>query len=238
MAQGKNVASKTSTPGQKPAPIKQSASELVSLRNRFFYVYYRKLSLIFLGAIALCLLSLIAAFYFAGRKTPPIYLPTGPSGQLVETYDLDKPSNKDPEVMNAWVSQWAEEAARLAFSYDYKNFIEQVNMAQPYFTYRGWNKFMTELTSSQNYNTVQQQKMIVKFTPSSAPLIKGTTLIQGRLAWALDFTGTIEYVAHDGQHQGTRQNVLIKMVILRMSTIDSQKGLGIDQVTIQEVAAK
>jgi intracellular multiplication protein IcmL len=216
---------------------KQTAAELVALRNRFFYVSYRKLSLIFVAAFALCAFSLVSAFYFAGRKTPPVYVPISPSGQVVPTYPLNQPSSADPEVMNALVAQWSLEGARRAFSYDYLNYTEQVNTAQSYFTYRGWENFVKSLGQSQNFNTVQQQKMIVKFTPKSAPIITASQVRDGRLAWAIQFDGTIQYVAHDG-HQGFLQNVLVKMVVVRMSTVDSPKGLGIDQVVVDEIVAK
>lgn len=221
---------------------KQGAAESVAfkvaLRNRFFYVYYRKMSLIVIAAMILCVFSLVSAVYFAKRKTPPAYVPVSSSGQIVPTYALSQPSNSDPEVMNAWVSQWAMEGARKAFNYDYINFTEQINEAQSYFTYRGWQNFARSLTVSQNFNTVQQQKMIVRFTPKSAPIIKANQVVEGRLAWSIQFEAMIQYIAHDGQHQGYVQNVIVKMVLVRMSTVDSPKGLGIDQIVIEEVVLK
>lgn len=234
-AQGNSVATKTAATGAKVAKKQPGAAELVSLRNRFFYVHYRKLSLIFVGAMALCIFSLLSALYFATRKTPPVYVPLAPNGQVVATYPLSEPSHPNPEVMNAWVAQWALDGARKAFTYDYLNFSEQVNEAQSYFTYRGWDLFLKGLTSSQNFNTVQQQKMIVKFTPRGVPIIKAQEVRAGRLTWAIQFDGSIQYVSHDGQSQGYVQNVVVKMVLVRMSTVDSPKGLGIDQVVLEEV---
>ena len=49
------------------------------------------------------------------------------------------------------------------------------------------------------------------------------------------FDADIQYVAHEGQNQGYQQKVVVKMVIVRMSTVDSPKGLGIDQVVVEEV---
>lgn len=228
----------TSSESNSKAVKKQSPAELVALRNRFFYVSYRKLSLIFMGALGLCVFSLVSALYFAGRKTPPIYVAVSPSGQVVPTYPLSQPSSANPEVMNAMVAQLCLEGARRSFSFDYLNYAEQVNTAQSYFTYRGWEAFVKSLAQSQNFNTVQQQKMIVKFTPKSAPIITGSQVRDGRLAWAIQFEGVIQYVAHDGQHQGFIQNVLVKMVVVRMSTVDSPKGLGIDQAVVEEILVK
>lgn len=215
-----------------------SAAELVVLRNRFFYIYYRKLSLIFVAAVILCVFSLICAAYFSTRKTPPVYVPLAANGQVVTTYALSEPSHPNPEVMSAWVAQWAMDGARKAFTYDYLNYPEQLNEAQAYFTYRGWPLFIKGLTLSQNFNTVQQQKMIVKLTPKSVPIVKAKQVINGRLAWSLQFDAVIEYVAHTGQNQGYNQNVIVKVVVMRMSTIDSPKGLGIDQIIAEEVKVK
>lgn len=234
-AQENSVGSKASAAGPKVAKKQQGAAELVSLRNRFFYVNYRKLSLIFIGATVLCIFSLLSALYFATRSTPPVYVPLASNGQVVATYPLSEPSHPNPEVMTGWVKQWALDGARKAFTYDYINFGEQLNESQSYFTYRGWDLFLKGLTNSQNFNTVQQQQMIVKFTPRSVPIIKAQEVRGGRLTWALQFEGTIEYVAHKGSIQGYTQNVNVNMVLVRMSTVDSPKGLGIDQVVIQEV---
>jgi len=236
-AEGKKVAvGQKNINANAPKPAKKAgAQELVSLRNRFFYVYYRKLTLIFLGAVALCVLSLISAFYFATRKTPPVYVPIAPNGQIVPTYALDQPPHQDKNVTEAWVQQWALDGVRHAFNYDYLNYSEQINSAQSYFTYRGWNSFVKGLADSKNFNTVQQQKMIVKFTPKGAPIIKKSTVLDGRLAWALQFDATLQYIAHDGAHQGFKQNVSVQVVIVRMSTVDSPKGIGIDQIIVDEI---
>lgn len=194
--------------------------------------------MIFVGTTALCVLSLLSAFYFATRKTPPIYIPIAPTGQIVPTYPLSEPAHKDPEVMEAWVSQWALDGMRHAFTYDYLNFSEQINSAQSYFTYRGWTSFIKGLSESQNFNTVRQQKMIVKFTPKTGPTILGVEVREGRLSWVLQFDAMLEFVAHDGTHNGFKQDVVVKMVIVRMSTVDSPKGLGIDQVVLKEVDSK
>ena len=217
---------------------KNSAQELVLLRNRFYYLGYRKLTLIFLAALFLCVFSLASAFYFAGRKTPPVYVPIAPNGQIVPTYSLDQPSNSDQNVMSAWVKQWALDGARKSYTYDYLNFGEQVNSAQTYFTYRGWENFIKALTQSQNFNTVQQQRMIVKFIPTTVPVIVDEKVVEGRYAWVVQFKAVIQYVAHDGVHQGFRQNVLVKMKLYRMSTVDSPRGIGIDQVVLDEIDNK
>lgn len=214
------------------------AAELVALRNRFFYVYYRRMSLIFLAALGLCAFALVCAFYFATRQTPPVYVPIGADGRIVQTFPLDQPSNPDEEKMRAIVAQWALDGMRKLFTLDYLNFAEQVNAAQPYFTYRGWDSTLRKMAESQNFNTVQQQKMIVMFTPTGAPLIQKQQVIGGRMAWALDLPAAIKYIPHDGAHAGTVQNVTIHLVVVRMSTVDSPKGIGIDQMLVEEVVRK
>lgn len=209
------------------------AMEAVALRNRFFYVYYRKMSLIFVAAMALCAFSLVCAFYFATKKTDPVYLPVTEDGRLIRTYPLSMASHPNKEIMEATVQQWALDGARKLFTYDYLNYATQISQAQGAFTVRGWNNYLAEFTASQNMNTVLKQKMIVNFVPQQPPVIKQERLVEGRLAWAVEFPAQIRYVAHEGSSLGFVQNGVVKMVIIRISTVDSAKGIGIDQVLFE-----
>ncbi len=216
------------------APKKANAAMRVAMRNRFYYIYYRKVSLIFLFAMGLCAFSLASAFYFATRQTPPIYIPINPEKKLVESFGLDKPSFPDEQVMAAEVQSWALEGARKVFSYDYLNYPEQLSAGQSYFTVRGWNKYLKSLEKSQTLNSVLKFRMIVNFVPLGAPQILESKVIDGRLAWAVEMPAKIQYIAHTERQDGFEQVGKLRMVLLRISLVDSPKGIGIDQIIFEE----
>lgn len=216
-----------STPKQKN---KTKASEIIQLRNRFFYIYYRRLSLLFLISLGICIFSMMCAFYFATKKTPPIYLPVSADGRLIQSFSLSKPSFEDKELMVSTVMQWAVEGVRKFYTLDYINYTDQIFEAQPFFTIRGWNRTFTAFESSQNLNTVIAQKMIVNMIPMGPPSIIDERIIDGRLAWAVEFPAQLRYIPHDGRSQGFVQTGTFKLVIMRVALVDSAKGIGIDQL--------
>lgn len=211
-----------------------SPMELVALRNRFFYVYYRKISLIFIAALGLCFFSIVCAAFFASRKTPPLYIPVSEDGRIIRTYALNEPSNPNVEIMESTVQQLALDGIRKLYTYDYLNYSNQITDARGYLTVRAWNKFTAKFTASQTLNTVQQQQMIVNFTPLQPPNIDGQKVIEGRLAWALSFPAQIKFVAHNGNKIGFVQTGVMKVIVMRVSTVDSPKGILIDQVVFEE----
>ena len=229
---GDESAGKTDAAAKK----KNHAAMRVAMRNRFYYLYYRKISLIFLVSMGLCGFSLASAFYFATKETPPIYIPINSERKLVETYPLDKPSYPDLKIMEAEVQSWALEGARRIFSYDYLNYSEQMSSGQSYFTVRGWNKYLKSLEQSQNLNTVLKQQMIVNFVPMGPPQILESKIIEGRLAWAVEIPAKIQYIAHTESRAGFEQIGKVRLVLLRISLVDSPKGIGIDQVIFEETA--
>ena len=222
-------------PNQGVPQKKPGAQELVVLRNRFFYIYYRKISLILLLVLGISLFSLGCAVYFATRKTPPVYIPVSVDGRVIPTYKLSEPSNSDPKLMEAEVKQWGLDAAKKLFLFDYLNYREQITQAQPFFTVRGWEAYVKTFEESQNLNTILASKMIVNFIPMAPPQILDQKNRDGRYTWALEFPAKIKYTAHDGSGKsGFTQKGIMKMVITRVSMIDSPKGIGVDQIIFKE----
>jgi hypothetical protein len=77
--------------------------------------------------------------------------------------------------------------------------------------------------------------MIVKFTPKGPPAIKAEKILaDGRYGWSVELEGQVKYTAHDGSHTGFIQNVVITLVLVRVSTVDSPRGIGIDQIVVAE----
>ena len=213
-----------------------NAQDVISLRNRFFYIYYRKISLIFLITLGISAFALVSAFYFATRPTPPIYIPVSVDGRLIPSYKLSEPSIKDKNIMEAAVKQWVLECARKLYRYDYINYAEQIFESQPYFSIRGWNYYIKEFENSQTLNTVLAQKMIVNFIPQEPPeIVQEKVGEDGRLRWAVQFPAKIKFISHDNTGKmGFIQNVMVKAIVIRVSSVDSPKGIAVDTIVFEE----
>ena len=232
---GKAQAAPASRAPGNAKPGTNGASQAAMIRNRFFYIYYRKLTLILILALGVSAFSLGSAVFFALRKTPPVYIPVTVDGRVIPNYKLSEPSNADPSMMDAEVKQWALEAARKTFSFDYINYREQIGSAQSYFTVRGWREFLSSFEASQNLNTVMAQKMIVNFIPLQPPKILGQQVRDGRYSWALEFPAKIKYTVHDASGKaGFYQKGKIQAILTRVSMVDSPKGIGVDQLIFVE----
>ena len=213
------------------------AADAIAVRNRFFYVYYRKVSMLFIASLILCGVAGAMAVYFTSRSTPPIYLPVTTDGKLISTYPLDKPSREGEEaVMSATVKQWAFEVSKKLFTYDYLNYSEQISEAQSYFTVRGWNGYLATFEGSNNLNTVLDRRIIVQFIPVGAPVItdEGVDGTEKRYKWRVKFPAQIKYTAHAGNKTGFLQAGDLEMIFTRVSTVDSPKGIGLDQIIFRE----
>ena len=210
----------------------RSPLELVMMRNRFFYIFYRKQILIFMAALAIAVVSLASSVYFAGRKTPPQFLAATADMRVLPSHALDEPSLPE-SLMDPAVTEWSWQAAQRLYNFDYVNWRSQINQAQEYFTVRGWNSYLGQLKDSKNLEAVQSMRLIAHVQPMGAPVIldKNITITDGvrRLTWRVDFPVQVRWTANRPNTSGFVQTGVIEMVIMRVSMSDSPKGIAIDQ---------
>lgn len=210
----------------------RSPLELVTMRNRFFYVFYRKQIIMFVGALALAALSLASSVYFAGRKTPPQFLAASADTRVLPSHALDEPS-LPASLMDPAVTEWTWQAAQHLYNYDYINWRQQINQGQDYFTVRGWNDYLTGLKDSKTLDSVQNLRLISHIQPTGAPQIVAKTIMVTdgvrRMAWSVEFPVQVRFTANRPNTSGFVQQGVLKMVVLRVSMADSPKGIAIDQ---------
>lgn len=218
-------------------PRRTGAADKVMLRNRFLYIGYRRQVLIFMASLVLCGLSVASSLYFSARSTPPIFLPATVDGKVIPSAPMDQ-STMPEEMMNAAVSQWVFDAAMHLFTFDYINYPVQIQKAASFFTVRGWNSYLEQFKATNNMETVQALQMIVSIEPKGPPEIRDTGIREGRKAWLVEFPIEIRYTAHGQGKSGFTQTGKIKAVVLRVSTVDSPKGIGIDQYIFEESRSK
>lgn len=198
--------------------------KLVRLRNRFFYMFYRYTSLLFLTSIACFLSAVLFLIVFIQKPVPPQYIKVDKEGRYIP---LDSVAEcRDLEETKRFMLS----AVRRMYKYDYINYTEQLNSAQEYFTPRGWDRFLEEFEETKTLLAVKENKWIVSVEPTGLPVLQKEYIDNGVCVVNLKAPILISYIGEKGQSRKGE----IYMRIQRQSVITSDHGLGISQVVFIE----
>lgn len=226
-----NPAKKGKKKPAKPDVIKPSPStgglELVMLRNNFYRDNFRRLMimcLLLLGTIG----GLIGYIYYQEQNKPkPTYFATTSDGKLIKLISLDQPNLKTNALL-----QWATEAGTAAYTFNFVNYRKALQDVRQYFTKRGYQNFLKALTDSNNLEAVKRKKLVVSAVPTGAPVIlKEGRTSNGRYAWQVQFPMLLTY---QSASDSIRQNIVVTMLITRIPTLESEKGVGIASFVVRE----
>lgn len=211
--------------------MKTGGLELVMLRNSFYRDNFRRLMvfcLILLGIIA----GLMGYIYYLQTHQPtPKYFATTHDGKLIPLVPLNQPNLSTNALL-----QWAVEAATAAYTFNFVNYRKALQDSRVYFTRLGYQNFLKALTDSRNLEAIQTRKLIVSAVPTGAPIIlrEGTTSA-GLYAWQVQFPMLITYQSSSDTQA---RNYMITMLITRVPTLESAKGVGIASFVISETGRR
>lgn len=202
------------------------ALELVRLRNNFYRDNYRRLVGILLLMIIINLGLVGAVVYLLTHKPAPQYFATSSDGRITPLYPLSESVVTPPELL-----QWANQAAVAAYTYNFVNYRQELQAASEYFTPHGWTQFTESLKATRNLETVQAKKLVVSATATGAPRITDQGLLNGRYAWKVQIPLLVTY---ESTSERIQQPVIVNMIIMRVSTLNTPKGIAIDQFIATE----
>lgn len=198
-----------------------NAIEVVSLRSGFYRDSYRKV----VGALLLCILVILmlvgALVYIVSNPPMPKYFATTTDGRIMPLVPLDRPN-----LSSAALLQWANTAAIAVYSYNFVNYRQALQGASQYFTPDGWRGFMSALEATTNLNAVIDKKLIVSAVATGAPVILEQGVVLGTYTWRVQLPMLVTY---QSASQFSQQNLVVTMLITRISTLDSPLGIGIAQ---------
>jgi intracellular multiplication protein IcmL len=198
-----------------------SALEMVQLRNRFYRDNYRRIMAILLVA-GLAILILVGALAYVVTHPPaPRYFATDSTGRIVPLVPLDQPNLSTPSIL-----QWANSAAVAAFSYNFVNYRQQLQAASEFFTPEGWQAFLNSLTASNNLQAVTSKKLVVSAVATGAPVVLQQGVLNGQYSWRVQMPLLVTYQSVE---QVSQQSLIVNMLITRVSTLTSVRGIGIAQ---------
>lgn len=200
------------------------AVEVVRLRNDFYRDNHRKVMMALLVAIATIILLCGTLSYVVTHPPAPKYFATSIDGRIIPIISLSQP-NMPPSALLLWANQ----AATAAFTYDFVNYRQALQSASAYFTPEGWRDFLNALTSSNNLNAVLTKKLVVSSTATGAPVILQQGVLNGVYAWRVQMPMVVTY---QSASQVAQQNVTVTMLVMRISTLNSARGVGIAQFVV------
>jgi intracellular multiplication protein IcmL len=194
--------------------------EQIIVRNEFYKDGTHRLYVALVISILLNFAGLYALIYVYSNPPSPVYFPTSSSGRITPLIPLDQPNMTDTEIL-----QWANLAIIAANSYNYVNYRSELQAASEFFTADGWNSFIKAIQSSNNLQAVISNKFVVSAMATQAPTIIERGVYNGSYSWRIRMPIMVTY-----QSQTIASiPVVVNMLITRVSTLNSPKGIGIAQ---------
>lgn len=202
----------------------EDALTMVATRNEFYRDGQRKMMLVLLISIVanLILGSLLA--YLITHPPAPKYFATSINGRITPLFPLNEPNQADSAVL-----QWANQAAIAAFTYNFVNYRTELQASSGFFTAEGWTQFLNALQESNNLDAVKAKKLVVSAVATRAPIILQKGILNGSFSWRVQMPVLVTY---QSASEFSQQNNVVTMLITRVSTLNTPRGIGIAQFVV------
>lgn len=232
--QKKEDKSVSSSPKENKSKVSSNNSSEVSnnakviIRNLIAYSNYKKMISITILNLIILLTCVFTTYKFYIKPVPPRYIPMSQDGKIIPDIPLNQPNMNDGGIM-----EFALTAVRDINMYDYVNWKTQLTKTQPYFTVLGWDSYISEFQKSNTINTVKKERMVVNMTPTAPPSIirKGEVHVDNAppiYVWIVEIPANIKYISSaDIVSKTNTVSGVIRLTIIRSSTIENPNGVGI-----------
>lgn len=206
----------------------EDALTAVVLRNNFYRDGQHKLMLILLISIGANMVLGFMLSYVILHPPAPKYFATSINGRITPLFALNEPNQSDSAIL-----QWANQAAIAAFTYNFVNYRSELQASSGFFTADGWSQFLNALQSSNNLDAVKAKKLIVSAVATKAPIILQKGILNGRYSWRVQMPLLVTY---QSASEFSQQNNVVTMLVTRISTLNSPRGIGIAQFVVGPAA--
>lgn len=198
----------------------------VITRNHFYRDGYRRMTriLLILGianiALVVSIIVLISSLQPQDR-----FFATTADGRLIRMIPLSQPNLNDSALIS-----WASRAAVDVMTFGFHDYQRRLQESSVYFTRLGWQSFSDALKNARMLEAVQEHQQIVTAAPQKAPVIVQQGMINGVYQWVVDIKLVVTYQSG----RATQSDVMnVRMIIVRVSTLDNPHGVGIQQWVAQ-----
>lgn len=200
----------------------------VRLQEKFARDGQQKLMFALLVAVAVIFIIGSMLAYILTHPPEPKYFATSINGRITPLTALNEPNQSDSAVL-----QWANQAAIAAFTYNFVNYRDELESTSGFFTSDGWQQFLQALQDSNILDQVKAKKLIVSAVATRAPIILQKGVLSGRFSWRVQMPILVTYQSASEFFQ---QNNVVTMLITRISTLDSPRGIGIAQFVVGQAS--
>ena len=213
----------TKKPTAKPnAGAPMGALEAVVTRNLFYRDGYRNMMKIaILEGMALVALIIALCITISVSRPQDRFFATTADGRLIRMVPLNEPNMNDAALIS-----WAARASSDVMTFGFHDYQKRLQDSSAYFTRRGWQSFSEALDRSRVMEGVQQAQRVVTAAPKSAPVIVQQGLVDGVYRWVVNLPLIVTYQSGTATQSDT---INVELVIVRVSTLDSPSGVGIQQ---------
>lgn len=202
----------------------EDALKVITLRNQFYKDSQRRVILSLMISILVNFILGAILVYIFTHPPAPKYFATSINGRITPLFPLNVPNQSDSAVL-----QWANQAAIASFTYNFVNYNDELQASSVFFTPEGWDQFITALDQSNNLAAVKAKKLIVSAVATRAPVILKKGILNGSYSWRIQMPMLVTY---QSASEFTQQNNVVTMLVTRISTLNSPKGIGIAQFVV------
>lgn len=206
------------------------AFALVTLRDQFYRDGFHRIVLAFILSVASSAALLGMILYIWTHPPIPRYFPVSDAGRITRIQPLDKPKEFSND---STILQWTTKSAIASYTFNYVNYMQELQAASIFFTPRGWDNFLDALVSSNNLEAIKVRKFIVNAEAYGVPKIRRKGVMRGRYAWEIELKLMVTFRNEEAFNQ---QKLNIIMKIQRISSLNSPSGIGIDQFVVQPIS--
>lgn len=207
-----------------PAAPVMPAGPLVTVvtRNEFYRDGFRNLiRIVILQCVVIIGLILALTVYMTTSKPSDRYFATTVDGRILQLVSLDQPNMNTSALMS-----WATKAVSETMTFGYHDYQRRLQEASRYFTRRGWESFANALQRAKIIESIQANSQVVVAEPRSAPTLQNQGVINGKYRWLLRLPIRVTYKS--GSTQARVDNMMVSLVIERVSSLENPAGVGIE----------
>lgn len=201
---------------------------MVTMKSSFYRDSYVRILFVLLLSITLNFGLASTVIYFIANPPKTKYFATSINGRLTPLVPLNMPNQSDSAIL-----QWSTQAAIAAYTYNFVNYQNELKAASAYFTRTGWGQYLKALKDSKSLEIVKKKKLIVSAVAAQAPVILQKGMLNNRYQWRIQIPVLISY---QSASENIRQRHLVSLLVKRISTLETPRGIGISQFIVRQSA--
>ncbi|NBO19978.1 MAG: type IV secretion protein DotI [Proteobacteria bacterium] len=208
-------------------PNAQDALATVVNRNSFYRDGYRlllRISLILWAIIGLLLAALVTLAVTV--QTRSVYFATNNEGRIIPIVPLSEPFRSRADII-----AWTASTVKKVMQFNYSDYRLRLQDARAFFTPTGTDSFFKALNDARILEATEARKLLVRMDINAAPEVVQEGVRDGVYTWYLRMPITITY---DGVEPLAPQNATLIVQVIRVSTLVSPGGIGIEQFVVKQ----